>query len=58
MLETLNSYRWRFSRSAFGASDVGNARMELEKVKRLVANDFYFDKVKADVLPDRVDLAA
>jgi hypothetical protein len=58
MVDTLNSYRQKFDRGAFVPSDAGNARSELEKVKRLVANDFYFDKVKEDVLPDKVDLGA
>ena len=56
MVDTLGSYRQKFDRGAFTPSDAGNARSELEKVKRLVANDFYFDKVKGDVLPDKVDL--
>lgn len=33
-------------------------RSDLERLKRLVANDFYYDKVKSDLIPDNVDLGA
>jgi hypothetical protein len=58
LADILDSYRWKFERGFYSPADAGNTRVELEKVKRLVANDFYFDKVKNDVLPDKVDLAA
>ncbi len=31
-------------------------KSDLARLKRLIANDFYYDKVKADILPDAVDL--
>ena len=33
-----------------------NMRSDLERLKRQVANDFYYEKVKSDLLPDNVDL--
>ena len=37
-------------------SQASAMRPDLERIKRLVANDFYYDKVKPDLLPDNVDL--
>ena len=37
-------------------SEIGSVRVELEKIKRLVANDFYYEKVKDQLLPDTIDL--
>jgi uncharacterized protein YceK len=31
-------------------------RVEVEKLKRLISNDFYYEKVKDDLLPDEVAL--
>ena len=39
-----------------GASQVGPIRTELERIRRAVGNDFYFDKVKDSLLADHVDL--
>ena len=33
-------------------------RTELETIRRIVGNNFYYDKVKNDLLPDTVDLGA
>ena len=40
------------------SSEEGRIRVDLERIKRLVSNDFYYDKVKEFVLPDVVDLGA
>lgn len=40
----------------YSDSDLGGMRTELEKIRRLVANDFYYSKVKDQVIPDAVDL--
>lgn len=58
LVKTLESYRQKFNSGMFTASAAAGARTELEKVRRLVANDFYFDKVKGQILPDKVDLGA
>ncbi len=56
LTDIVNGYRWKFDRGTYSRSDAGNVLTELERVKRLVANDFYYEKVKEDILPDRVDL--
>lgn len=35
---------------------IGTMRADLERIQRLIANNFYFDKVQASLLPDAVDL--
>ena len=37
-------------------SQTGPIRTELERIRRAVGNDFYYDKVKDDLLVDKVDL--
>jgi hypothetical protein len=37
-------------------SEVGPMKIELEKMKRLIENNFYYEKVKGDILPETVDL--
>ena len=37
-------------------SQVGPLRTELERIRRAVGNDFYYDKVKDSLLADKVDL--
>ena len=37
-------------------SEIPGLRTELEKDQRLIANDFYYEKVKDSLLPDVVDL--
>ncbi len=37
-------------------SEIGSVRVELEKIKRIVSNGFYYDKVKDQLLPDTIDL--
>ncbi len=39
-----------------GAGNVGPLRTELERIRRGVGRDFYYDKVKNDLLADKVDL--
>ena len=52
----LNGYRKTFSDGHYTKSDAGPIRTQLERIKRQVQSDFYFDKVEADLLPDQVDL--
>ena len=54
LLEELGLYRKKFSHGDYASA--GSIRPDLERLKRLVSNDFYFEKVKEDVLPDVVDL--
>ncbi len=41
---------------ASGTSQIGPFRTELERIRRAVGNDFYYDKVKESLLADKVDL--
>lgn len=56
LVQQLDGYRKKFEQGTPSRSDAGTQRVELEKIERLVANDFYFDKVKAEILADTVDL--
>ena len=38
------------------ASQVGPLRTELSRIRRAVGNDFYYNKIKDNLLPDKVDL--
>lgn len=38
------------------ASEIGPLRMDLEKIRRVVSANFYFDKVKDQMAPETVDL--
>ena len=37
-------------------SAILSMKNDFERLKRLISNDFYYDKVKADILPESVDL--
>lgn len=43
---------------SYSDSDEGGMRTELEKIKRLIANDFYYNKIKDELLADEIDLTA
>ena len=48
----------KIERGNFRKSDVPTFRAELEKIGRLVANDFYFNKVQDSLVADKVDLGS
>ena len=48
----------RIEQGAMTDAQTAPLRVELEKIQRLVNNDFYFDKIKDSLLPDTVDLGA
>jgi len=56
LVNELDGYRKKFDQGSLSKSSANAMRSEIEKTKRLIANDFYYDKVKADVLADVVDL--
>ena len=56
LVAEMDRYRRKFAQDTASRTETGSLRVELEKIQRLVANDFYYEKVKADVLPDTVDL--
>ena len=56
ILEDLKKCMDKLQMNNASASQVSSMRPDLEHIARLVGNDFYYDKVKADLLPDNVDL--
>ena len=46
----------RINSNNYSESEEGGMRAELEKIRRLVSNDFYFDKIKDQILSDKIDL--
>ena len=56
LLKELDGYRKKFEEGAYSPQSLVAMRTDLERLRRLVANDFYYDKVKADLEPDVVDL--
>ena len=57
-LEALKAVMDKILSGQYSQSDQLGMRQELERIKRSVANNFYFDKVKDSVLPDDVKLGA
>ena len=43
-------------KNGHSALDMGSLRPELEKIRRLVAGDYYYDKIKDSLVKDKVDL--
>ena len=43
---------------SYSESDLGPIRVELERTRRVISNNFYYDKVKDQILPDTVDLGS
>ena len=39
-------------------TQIGTMRADLERIQRLIANNFYFDKVQASLVPEAVDLGS
>ena len=54
--DELNGFMTKFQSRGYSKSEEAVMRTDLERLKRLVSGDFYYDKVKADLLPDTVDL--
>ena len=57
-VESLAKITQRFKSSGYSDSEQGGIRVELEKIHRIVSNQFYYDKVKNDLLPDTIGLGA
>jgi len=55
-LESLGRIAAKISGGNYSRSEKGDVRAELEKIQRIVSNNFYYDKVKNDLVPDTVDL--
>lgn len=56
LVNELEGYRKKFEQGSLSQSSANAMRSEIEKTKRLVANDFYYDKVKGELLVDVIDL--
>lgn len=58
LLKQMTDYVKKIDLGAYSRSEEAGMRTELQKLKRLVDNDFYYDKVAGQILPDTVNLAA
>ncbi len=56
LVDDLGRYRDKINKGSYSRAEGGAIKAELEKLRRMVANDFYYNKVKEDILPDTVDL--
>ncbi len=56
LVNEVDGYRKKFEQGSLSQSTENAMRSEIEKTKRLVANDFYYDKVKGELQADVVDL--
>ena len=57
-IDSLSQIMKKMEEQSFSRSDQVNLQTELEKIRRFVANNFYYEKVKNDLLPDTVDLSS
>ena len=55
-LDSLSQIVQKIENSQVTPSSESGLRSDAEQIRRVVSNDFYYDKVKNDVLPDVVDL--
>jgi hypothetical protein len=55
-VKSLQSIVKQLESTSISKSSLGPLRVELEKIKRLVANDFYFNKVQDKIIAENVDL--
>ena len=56
LLDESKRYMDRFDSASDSRTAVMAMKSDLETLRRRISNDFYYDKVKAGVLPDTVDL--
>lgn len=55
-LDALSQIVQKIESGQISSSVAGTLQSDAERMRRVVSNDFYYDKVKNDVLPDTVDL--
>ncbi len=55
-LDELGQYRSRIKAHSLSRSEAATFKSDLDRVRRQVVNNFYYDKVKDSVLPDAVAL--
>ena len=58
LFEEVKRLTAKIETKSLSPSEIPGTRSELEKYQRLIGNNFYFDKVKNDILPEVVDLGA
>lgn len=58
LMDESNRYMRRFQDGNDSRTAAMAMKSDLETLRRRVNNDFYFEKVKADILPDTVDLGS
>ncbi len=46
----------KIENGAYSSSEQNSIKFDLERIKRTVSNNFYYDKIKDKLLPDTVDL--
>lgn len=56
LIDDLSKVTARTDPGSYSASDVGPLRTELERIRRVVAANFYYEKIKDDMIPENVDL--
>ncbi len=56
ILADLGRITQRLESGNVSSSEEGGLRVDLEKIRRLVSNDFYYNKVKDQLIPDAVEL--
>ena len=56
LLEDLTRLVKKIDSGAYSSTENADLRVELQKIKRLVDNDFYYDKVTSQILPDTVNV--
>ena len=56
LLEELTRLVKKIDSGAYSNSENADLRAEFQKIKRLVDNDFYYDKVAGQILPDAVNV--
>ena len=56
--DNFNKIYQRIERGNFSKNEVPLFRSELEKIGRIIAANFYYDKVKESLVPDKVDLGS
>ena len=56
LLDELGKITGRFQANNYSKSEQATLRSDIDRIRRVVGNDFYYDKVKDDLQPDNVDL--
>lgn len=56
LLEDTKRFLDKVERGIGSRSEAAAMKSDWERLKRLIANDFYYDKVKADLIPESVNL--